>query len=93
MRAANYVLDIVAVIIYGLSLKILWTWFIVPLFHLPVLTIPHAIGLILVAYAVRPEWNTPVPEEWEDFFWFRIQHLITGPVLTLVTGWIVHWFI
>ncbi len=73
-----------AVILRGLVLSVLWGWFIVPVFGLPVLGILPAFGVALivtylVGYRGKKEGTT-----WLDVF--------TGPLITLVFGWIVHLF-
>lgn len=41
---------LVSAIVKGYVLKMLWTWFIVPVFHLPALTISQAIGISVLAF-------------------------------------------
>jgi hypothetical protein len=66
----------------------LWTWFIVPFFHLPELTIPFAIGIALVAgmfYSHLPPDDDKKVQFWTVAF--------TGPLIILFVGWIVQMFI
>jgi hypothetical protein len=37
-----------AIVLNAWVVSVLWKWFMVPIFHLPVLTIPMAIGTVLV---------------------------------------------
>lgn len=66
----------------------LWTWFIVPFFHLPELTIPFAIGITLVAAMFHS--HVPPDNENKVQFW---TVAFAGPLITLFFGWIVQMFI
>lgn len=64
----------------------LWTWFVMPLFGLPALTIPYAIGLSLV---VSLFFHSTAKKE-DKNFWVSA---ITSPLIALFIGWIVQMFI
>lgn len=66
----------------------LWTWFMIPLFHLPELTIPLAIGIALVAGTFHS--HIPSDDENKVQFW---TVAFAGPLITLFFGWIVQMFI
>jgi hypothetical protein len=89
-------------IIYGMTLSVLWGWFMVPLFHLPRLGIAQAIGLSLViSYATYQEQkSSPETEPKTDaekkaassknvvaFF-----APLTRAISVLVTGWVIQHF-
>lgn len=65
----------------------LWAWFIVPLFGLPPLTIPYAIGISLIVGSFF--LNTKKQDD-SNVFWVSA---IVSPLITLFIGWIVHMFI
>jgi hypothetical protein len=64
----------------------MWSWFIVPLFHLPTLNVPFAIGLALTIGLFK---NGSATKEGKAY-WFLI---FIGPFITLFFGWIIHMFI
>ncbi len=64
----------------------LWAWFIVPLFGLPALNIPYAIGLALV----MGMFFTTSKKEEDKNFWATA---IANPLIILFIGWIVQMFL
>ena len=82
-------------IINGYVLRILWGWFIVPIFHLPSLTIAQAIGLsMVVGLLTHRSRNSDGREKTEkekkkELISF-IAELFLFPFITLGVGWIVH---
>jgi hypothetical protein len=76
----------------------LWSWFVVPAFELPALTVPLVFGLRLV-WVVFTSPGSPEPKQfatkaevWADLRW-RIQGLVFGPLIALGIGTIVRWFL
>lgn len=70
----------------GLSLSIMWNWFIAPKFFAPTLGILEAYGVALVVATLRP--NRSDPDGAKRF----AEHVITAPLSTgviLATGWVV----
>ena len=83
-------------IVQGWIICKLWTWFIVPTFALPVLSIPVAIGIAVIASVIRG--TTPSSKEEEDFSTAKvlsrsIAHRLVIPFMSLAFGWAVHLFI
>ena len=83
-----------ASIVQGFVLAQMWAWFVVPLFHLPALSVAAAIGLALTVGMVTRN------SEPEDKDKSTAERLITSlikaflaPVITLAMGWIVKGFI
>lgn len=86
-------------ILNGFVLSILWGWFIVPVFHLAVLSIPQAIGLgMIVAFLTyryeEKDDNTKLDKKLgkkyiNNFDWSVV--LLRYP-LVLIFGYIVHLF-
>lgn len=92
------VLDVAAfiasVVFSGYVLSILWGWLIVPTFFVPILNIPSAIGVMMVAGYVTKQlsyaqWVDGKKEEalkWER--WMRW----VKPAFALLLGWAVTLF-
>lgn len=94
-------------LVYGITVSILWGWFVVPLFHLPMLTIPQALGLSLaVKYLThgQPQVDQTTkeksvelktPEEKADAA-ARVVGALFEPILralaALGSGWVIHTF-
>ena len=76
----------VLAILRGWVLSILWGWFIVPFFGLPVLNIPYAIGIALVISYLTVSSS----KKNDDIDYWRST---ATPLFALLIGWIVTWFI
>lgn len=73
----------------GLTLSVLWGWFVAPLFALPALSIAQAYGLALVVRAARGAWNYEKSKEGPSSVIakaFFVPPLVCG--LMLLIGWI-----
>ena len=90
-------ITVYGIILNGWALVKLWSWFIVPTFHLPGLTIPAAIGLgIVTAYLTHQvsikNFRDEMREEIE--LWERIGYAFlygtAKPLLAVVFGWIIN---
>lgn len=80
----------------GFVLTILWAWFIVPVFHLPVLGIVVAIGVSMVVSFLT--YQTPPVNPGDvrtdiDKFSSAISAALATPAVYLLIGWIVHLFL
>ncbi len=72
-------------IVRGWVLKILWKWFVVPVFHQSQLSIAQAIGLVLiVGYLTRD-----APHRDDRTLTETAVNAFVGPLLALTFGWIV----
>ncbi len=86
---------IVNALLSGWILSVLWGWFIIPVFHLPALTIPYAIGISIVAgllthqYQDRNTKNKSAEERITDV----LMVSIIDPLLVLVIAWVVKLFV
>ncbi len=68
----------------GWVFAILWGWFAVPLFGLPALSIPAAIGIAMVVSMLTMRSSDPAKEnQWATF---TAQAL--APLFALLIGWI-----
>lgn len=74
----------------GFTLSILWGWFIVPLFGLPALSIPFAIGLsLVVGFLSQQAHQAHSDKDWGQVCLIAALY----PALALLIGWIVTKFI
>lgn len=74
----------------GFVLVKLWGWFIIPTFGLPALSIPVAIGITLMSKYMTIQKK---PEMQDDDFVSQYSFAIAFPLVTLIIGWIVHFFV
>jgi phosphate/sulfate permease len=81
---------------YGYVLSIMWSWFIVPTFHLPVLGKAIAIGLAITIKLITDQTKPDCVKK-EKTFWETIGegfgNTFVSPAFTLLYGYIVHQFI
>lgn len=84
-----------SILMHGWVLSILWGWFVVPLFHLPVLSIPYAIGLASVVSMFKG--STIIKEDKDKSFtekiFVAIAHAFVAPLFMLFFGWIITLFL
>ena len=88
----NLAYTIGCVILSGYVLSTLWAWFIASTFGLPLLTIPVAIGVMLVvSYLTKQaDFNNSDREDYQK----RVNvMMIVKPLCTLAVGWIIKSFI
>jgi len=78
-------------ILQGWVLTILWSWFIVPTFHAPELSIAVAIGLTLVVGMFK-EIKINTKEKSSDEKLTEAIAVVIMPFVFLFLGWIVHSF-
>ena len=87
-------------IINGFVLRVMWGWFIVPVFHLPLPTLVQAMGLCLIVnFMFRFSHNPPRPRKPDEKKPSRnevvgrsIGHAIGTPLMVLLFGWVLHRF-
>ena len=70
----------------GFVLATLWGWFVVPLFHLPELSIPFAIGITLVKGSISH--YSPTDEDSKKA-WINLASLFVRYGMLLLVGYIV----
>jgi hypothetical protein len=75
--------------INGFMLSIMWGWFIVPTFNLPKITVPVAIGMMLMVSFVSYKPEGMKKEYKEEGQWVG---QIALPFLIFSVAWIVHYF-
>lgn len=64
----NIVNLVASVTFSGYTLSVLWGWFIVPMFGLPALAIPAALGVMLIATYLTK--GVPTKAEQEEVKWY-----------------------
>lgn len=83
----QFILAVVLSVLCGATIMFMWNWFVVPL-GLPMIGLVQALGLdTLITFIVTTRVNTnPGP------FWDRWIIAITYALLTLFSGWLLHFF-
>lgn len=88
---------IVAIILKGWVIVMMWDWFVVPAFGSEPLTIPYAVGLIfLIGYLVKDVGADEVEEKakWPAARQIKsIKWSFSAPLLVVSIGWIIHLFV
>lgn len=74
----------------GFVLTFLWGWYIVPVFHVPTLTIMPAIGISLLTGYLTHQASGMQDDD-------KVGNVITAifihPAAVLFIGWIIHFFL
>ncbi len=87
---------VVSSIINGFVLSTLWSWFVVPTFGLPELSIAAAIGISLIirtlTYQDKSNETKKEDETFSEKIIPAIGVAIFAPLLTLFFGWVIHLF-
>lgn len=91
------VLIVGIVMIYGtlacaFVLRYLWVWFIIPVFHLPELTMGQAAGLGLVIAFLTHQTTTNKEEDDSGKKNGKIAAALLSPWITLGIGYLIHTF-
>lgn len=77
------------IIVSGIVITVLWDWFVTPLFGLPALSIPYAIGLSLITHYMTYQYDGAESED-KAKYWLT---MFLRPCLTIIVGYIVKAFI
>ena len=77
----------------GYVLSILWGWFIVPVFGLPALIIPVAIGISIIAGMLTSQKTYNEATDKDAKKWLPWVTFAVGPAVALLAGWIAQKFI
>lgn len=85
---------VISIIANGWALTMLWGWFVVPLFNLPPLSIPYAIGIALIVKMLTNH-STSSDDKEKDISEIiaSIIGILLSPITLVLFGWIVHSFI
>lgn len=78
----------------GFGLSVLWGWFVVPLFNLPALSLPYAIGIAMIAAYLtsRPDLSKESDDSWEYLLKVGVYSILK-PIFALAFGFVVKQFI
>lgn len=74
----------------------LWGWFVAPTFHLPLLSIPVALGIGVLLSVIQPRYATDCQgkerTEEEQTAWLLCSYATTffAPLWMLGVGWVIH---
>lgn len=82
------------VIYSGYAFSVIWSWFIVPVFSLPELSVPVAIGIIMTISYTTMSSATEISKDLREN-WFLYQGIVSigKPSTALFFGWIVTFFL
>jgi membrane protein CcdC involved in cytochrome C biogenesis len=82
------------VLLDGFALATLWGWFVVPVFHVPSLSVIQAIGFGLVMTVLTKQFNESKSEKQSSTEAItRIFTYAVGiPLFYLCFGWVIHLF-
>lgn len=83
-----------AALVDGYTLSQMWSWFVSPIFQVPQLTIPYAIGISLIVSMLtyRKPNESDKKKEIAELIGELIGTTLT-PLFFLGAGWVVHLFI
>lgn len=81
---------VVAVTIGGWVVSILWGWFMVPVFNIPALNIPQAIGIALIVNYLTMSMKE---SDSKNTLVYAIVAAVAKPGFALLFGWIVTLFL
>ena len=99
MKALGYFTAFIVTVIFssiwsGYVLSLLWSWFMVPAFNLPQLSIPLAIGMaIIVRYMTDHIISDKDSRPASEILVLGIVYGFGRPLLALITGWIVRFYV
>lgn len=83
-------------VVYGWALSKLWTWFMVPAFHLPALSIVMAIGITTTVRLITYQSSADAPNEKDEGPFERLLEAsikaFLVPLFMLGFGWCVKQF-
>lgn len=85
---------VLSALVNGWALSVMWGWFVVPLFHLPAMSIVYAIGFSLVVGMFKPNTSShdTRKKDTRELVTAVIAEILS-PVLVVGIGWIVKLFI
>jgi Na+(H+)/acetate symporter ActP len=96
LSCVGLVVMVVAIVLFstianGWVLSILWEWFIVPVFGLPSLSVPTAIGIAIITSMLTSKiaYKDKDKQEMMDNV-AALVGVLLSPFITLLFGYIVH---
>lgn len=87
----------IIVILRGWILKIMWGWFMTPIFHIPQITTVQAIGIAVVIgfLTEQPHKSQKIPESNKERLRMIGKAFLSGIIyasFSLIMGWVAHFF-
>jgi hypothetical protein len=85
---------VVSSLINGYAFALIWSWFMSPLFSLPLLSLPYAIGLGLTVNFLTASW--PDKSDDKDFMETMTEHFVkvlSKVFIFIAIGWVVVQFV
>lgn len=87
------ILGVISSIWNGYAISVLWGWFITPVFGLPILNIPQAIGLgLIITFLTQAIDCRKDEDDTKTQIIKSIFIIILRPLFALLIGYIVHLF-
>ena len=87
----RYLAYLIGVLLSGLCLMKLWSWFAVPVLHVEEIGFANALGLSLLMTLIMGKTNIPSSND-EDEQALEAVLCIVIPPIVLFLGWIIHFF-
>lgn len=82
------------VVLDGFVLSCLWAWFVVPYFGVKTLSVPLAVGLMLVVRKIWSRYEPRSPDtRTKSEKWASALTLIVNPLWALLIGWVARIFL
>ena len=79
-----------SVVTHGWALSILWGWFVVPLFHVPLVTPLQASGVVLIIQFLTYKTGKDENEDKAEVLVKAFVASIIFPLMYVGLGWTVH---
>ena len=84
----------IAVVLDGFVLSCLWAWFVVPYFGVKALSVPFAIGLMLVVRKIWPHRDPPTTDtRTKSEKWTAALTPLVNTLWVLLIGWVTRMFL
>lgn len=80
---------IIGSLMNGWALSVLWGWFMVPVFELPIISLVQAIGISMTIGLLVSHTTDTDSKEWTDIVGTYIGRAIAYPILVVAIGWFV----
>mgnify|MGYP001605062305 CR=1 FL=1 len=82
---------LLAIVLNGVALKVLWGWFVVEVFSLPALSIPNALGLSIIARLLTFQQSDHEEMGPKRAVHERVLTAILWPLLAMALGALYRW--
>lgn len=80
-------------VLYGWVVSLLWSWFVVPIFHLPYLPVPYAIGVAMLIGMVTHQTSSVHDDRTQREKTINAIGTLLNPLFILGLAYIVKLFI